>query len=250
MIEVATESFQTLIGASLSAFPDEETLEVPVPEGLLPPIHAKMRFVARMATIGQCGTFRSVYITNGKIEIVNIFFFPLATVGFPVYAMEFVQVGPRPVVAVMDLSSVGLPEGAAGFASELLASAHREFPGLTNGDDPPAWYEECRSGADFFIRPSGPAMFAELAACHTYLWTRVVNGLATAQNLRPEEAGAHQEELDAYMDHHRLNSPGLPLLNRTFGTDWTDRFLRQCLFAPDWEFADNNLQFIDSEPTL
>ena len=34
-----------------------------------------------------------------------------------------------------------------------------------------------------------------------------------------------------YKDLHRLNYPGVPLLNRSFGEEWTDNYLKNYLFG-------------------
>lgn len=106
------------------------------------------------------------------------------------------------------------------------AHAAYPFPSATN---PPAWYRECRSGADFFIRPKDLAQLQTLHNVHKELWMRLNECLNAP--LPALDTSAHHQALQAYKHHHRDNSPGISLLKQSFGETWTTRFLHECLLA-------------------
>lgn len=189
------------------------------------------RFQARFYRTPWGGDLRSVHIKGPKVEIINLFHFPDAEQALPVYAIEFVVFGKRPIVGVIDLKMLVDFEDVPEQSAQILIEAHRRFPNLTPAEDPPEWYQECRSGHDFFTRPESLDLLDDLIACHEYVWGRLC-ALAEAQKRLPEAwVESQRNAVQAYKDHHRINSPGLPFLNRQFGEEWTDRFLREGLFA-------------------
>jgi hypothetical protein len=188
-------------------------------------------FTARFARLPAGGELRSVHIHGPRIEIINLFHFPAPERATPIYALEFVVFGRRPVVGVIDAKPLNDHPHALAVWHDTLTDAHRAFPDLVRADEPPPWYEECRSGLDFFTRPEAVNGLGRLLACHAKIWSRLAAADADAPRLSADATAAHAHALAHYKDHHRLNSPGLPFLHRTFGPDWTDRFLRTALFS-------------------
>jgi hypothetical protein len=186
---------------------------------------------ARFARLPAGGELRSVHIHGARIEIINLFHFPAPDRATPVYAMEFVVFGRRPVVGVIDAKPLARHPAAERMWRDALEKAHTLFPCLVRADDPPPWYDECRSGLDFFTRPEHFNGLGELLACHAHVWARLAAGDSGASQLDAAETAAHALMIADYKKHHRENSPGLPFLNRTFGAEWTDDFLRNALFA-------------------
>jgi len=179
--------------------------------------------------VGAVGEIRMACIQSPKIDIVTVFFYPQAALALPVYAMEFVLLGTRPIVAVMDLVAPA-NDPAQSTALQLLTSAHQRSPALINADDAPDWYAGSRSGHDFFIRPTGREQFDELAAVHAGLWEALLAAPQPAS--RPALAQADFVEfVNHYKHHHKTHSPGLPLMTRSFGEAWTRRYLNECFFA-------------------
>lgn len=181
------------------------------------------------------GEVRWLRMHARKIEIVAIFFYPLPSQSLPIYAMEFVLLGDRPIVAVLDL--VHPPEDGLSrlTVQGVMRQAHARFPDLVNATDPPAWFRECRSGRDFFLRPDGAGheAFARPAAVHFQIWEQLLTMMTVP--LRPDTREGSLRRagyVEAYRSHHRRNTPGLPLLTRSFGSDWTDRFLADSFFGP------------------
>lgn len=188
-------------------------------------------FTARFARLPSGGDLRTVHIHGPRIEIVNLFHFPAPDRALPIYAIEFVVFGRRPVVGVIDAKPLNPHPYAATLWRDSLTSAHAAFPQLVRADDPPAWYEDCRSGLDFFTRPEHFDGLGQLLACHAHVWSRLAAAAPAAPVLSASDQADHALALAAYKDHHRVHSPGLPFLNRTFGADWTGSFLRDALFA-------------------
>lgn len=176
------------------------------------------------------GQWRAAAIASRKIDIVSVFFYPDPARALPLYAMEFVRLGRVPLVGVIDLVA---PAGdcAEPVARRWLRDARVACPTLVNGDDPPDWYRDCRSGDDFFLRPRDAQEFDLATVVHLHLQTRL--GLAQTRSAqRPVVAQAtFAEFVQHYKTHHRLNSPGLPLLGKSFGPDWTRRYLEECFFS-------------------
>lgn len=188
-------------------------------------------FSARFARLPAGGELRSVHIHGPRIEIINLFHFPSPDRALPVYAMEFVLFGRRPIVGVIDAKPLTDHPYAQTLWQNTLSNAHAAFPDLLRADDPPPWYEECRSGLDFFTRPEAVNGLGRLLSCHARVWSSLAAAELDAPRLDPSASASHALSLNHYKDHHRINSPGLPFLHRTFGPEWTDRFLRTALFA-------------------
>lgn len=179
------------------------------------------------------GEMRAVYIEGPKIEIVNLFYFPEAVEDWPIYAMEFVQMGRRAVVGVIDVAGNEAQSKATNEATSIIRPIRERYPDLVQGDDPPGWFQECRSGNDFFVRPEGSTQLNRLCEAHLEVFERYCAVLRTQSVNVPatppeESAGGWQAR---YKAHHATNSPGLPFLNRTFGEDWAQTFLHEHLFA-------------------
>lgn len=175
------------------------------------------------------GQLRSVYIQSPKVEIFNLFFFPKDENESPVYAMEFVRMGVRMIVAVIDV--VGDPDksSAASYATSIIAPHRERYSSIPQGDDPPEWFQECRSGCDFFVRPSGVDQMLALEKAHYAVFSSYIQTRAEWPNSDRIATGVTWQA--RYKSHHAANSPGLPFLNRTFGEDWTQEFLHQHLFS-------------------
>lgn len=186
---------------------------------------------ARRAQLGQIGDLRAVHLHGARAEIVNVFVFPPPERAAPTFALEFVRFGDRIVVAVIDLPWL-IPGGTpAGWQARWRAT-WSDFPELLPASDAPAWFEDCRSGADLFTRPTGPTAAHALDLAAATAWQGWIEAVTAAEQLPPSGVLAHRTAQQGYRDHHRAHSPGRPFLDRTFGHDWSEAFLRDCLFAP------------------
>lgn len=172
---------------------------------------------------------RLALIRSPKIEIVTAFLYPAAARIAPLYAMELVRLGPKPIVAVMDCAAP--PEDpCCASAQALLAAVRSEAPRLVQADDPPDWFVEARSGADLFFRPADVAALQQAGLLHLSLWTTLLLRLDTAPARDASAAAAFAAFTRHYKDHHRAHSPGIPLLSKCFGADWTAGYLADCFF--------------------
>lgn len=226
-IDSAEVTATSSLGAALARLlatlpPDVSTWSLPAE--FAERTNAGTRLVAHHQILPGRAEVRAVHIASARAEIVNLFVFPL--VAAPVFAMEFVVFGPKPIVAVIDLK--GHEPHGMNHARRILSAAHARFPDLPRGDDPPAWFEDCRSGDDFFIRPTERAQFAPLATLLQEIWQDFLLTLDRA----PAASRADFDAVHTYQTHHRLHSPGRPFLHRSFGAEWTERFMAEFLFAP------------------
>jgi hypothetical protein len=223
MAEFSPGFFAPVLADLLAALPSE-TIELP-----LSPAHAArdalgVRHAAHARLLPGRAEIRAVHLAGPRAEVLNLFLFP--SVAAPIFAMEFVAFGKKPVVAVIDAKGHE-PAGRA-LAARVLRAAHARHPDLPRGDDAPAWFEECRSGDDFFVRPSDLGQFTVLTSILHQVWRELLAALPAAGPATPEDA----EAVQSYKDHHRAHSPGRPFLHRTFGEAWTEDFMVRCLFAP------------------
>jgi hypothetical protein len=172
---------------------------------------------------------RIVRLFSNKIDVFTCFAYPDPASIAPTYAMEFVLIGGKPVVAVIDLL---LLTPCAATASQLDAAMHhaRRAYSAPNHEPVPDWYGHCRSGRDIFSRPHNVAEFAKLEHIHLELFEQVCHWFARHTLPLAQSAQAHCANLDAYKSHHCINSPGLPIMERTFGATWTQNFMQDWVF--------------------
>ena len=174
------------------------------------------------------GELRSVNIHSQKIDIINCFFYPLAKWHLPIYAMEFVTLGKKPIVGVLDLPCVSGKEhlAAQSLMHDLLAKYQFE-----PSNDYPIWYQECRSTYDIFTRPESFMVFENLAQAHRDIINTLPQFTKQTFELTTTEHLQHQKNIRAYQEHHLINSPGLTLMNNMFSETWTNSFLKEWFFA-------------------
>jgi hypothetical protein len=190
-----------------------------------------VRCVTRHYAIAGRAELRSVFIESPRVQIINLFAYPRPEYAAPVFASECVQFGAKPIVGVIDLASCPADHDCRRRAAATLDAAHAAFPQLINADDPPAWFGECRSGHDFFVRPAAAGGFEPLFEAHFRLWTEWTAGLVDSTPTSPASTLSRSRWIKSYKEHHRVNSPGLPFLHKTFGEEWTEGLLRDHFFA-------------------
>jgi hypothetical protein len=191
----------------------------------------RVQCATRRYAIAGRAELRSVLIVSPRVQIINVFAYPRPDYSTPVFASECVQFGAKPIVGVIDLASCPDDPDCRRRAAATLDAAHAAFPQLINADDPPAWFGECRSGHDFFVRPADAAGFEPLFQAHFRLWTEWSAGLVDSMPSSPDSTRCRSRWIQSYKDHHRENSPGLPFLRKTFGENWTEGLLRDHFFA-------------------
>ena len=213
---------------SLSPFSAYEPQLQPLPsniaEARVTMKNGELRMENRFANIADRYTFRSVYISSPKIEIFVSFLFPEPQWHLPVYGAEVVVLSGRPIVGVLD--TIDVSTGAP--APELVA-AQQHFQHLPRSDDMPQWFLDCRSGAEFFMRPGCTTTLEQLLEAHDFMLQSLATSMGGASP-HPEPA-EHKRSVQQYKHHHNEHSPGRPLLKAAFGAAWTESYMNEFLFA-------------------
>ena len=184
----------------------------------------------RFVSVGDLGQFRGLCISSPKINIVSMFFFPKPHWQLPLFVMELVLLGSRPIVAMVDAVCLLSGMCCGDTVKAILERAHEAFSHLQQADDPPQWYVECRSGHDFFVRPDNIVGMEEMARVHLNVWGAVVDLFSDPRHFPRPQIAESEKRIQAYKEHHRVNSPGLRLMNRSFGERWTQDYLCDYLF--------------------
>jgi Ferredoxin-dependent bilin reductase len=182
----------------------------------------------RIADIGQ---LRIAHTHAPKINIIAIFFFPEYAYQLPVYSMEFVMLGQKPIIALMDTVCLMQQSAISTLVKDFMDSAHSAYPEFSQEEMPPQWFEECRSGHEFFNRPRDMSEFATLGEIHLSLVENVAKLFQKVEVFNQKCAALHKTNLENYKKHHKINSPGIRLMNRSFGEDWTNEYLTSYLFG-------------------
>lgn len=172
---------------------------------------------------------RIVLIESAKIQVLSCFIYPQDNIAQPLYAMELVQLGAKPIVAVLDAVA---PPGdlSLSFAKSMMARAHHSVADLQNATDPPPWFQDCRSGYDFFVRPNSSEDLRRMGLLHLSLVSDYLLALTISATRDQSAAVTFAEFSRHYKDHHAANSPGLPLMEKSFGSAWTEHFMQQFFF--------------------
>ncbi|MBH1971948.1 hypothetical protein FK216_11180 [Moraxellaceae bacterium AER2_44_116] len=186
-----------------------------------------LHLIGRAYQLQQFGEVRFVLMTSSKVDVLTLFFYPYAQWHLPLYSMQFVRLGGRPVIGVLDLPSLcGENEPAKNLMIKTSA-----MTGLAYDEDVPAWYVECRSGYDLLIRPQTDNDFILLGQAHHDILNGLVSLTKGASLLDPIQADAHKIAIKDYQVHHYQNSSGLPLMRNIFGEQWTQAFLGDWFYA-------------------
>lgn len=181
----------------------------------------------------QHAEVRLVRLASPKIDVFSCFAYPNCERNAPLYAMEFVLLGGKPVIAVIDYLTLT-------HDANLNAQLDREMQSmrntlrLANDSDVPDWYAQCRSGRDIFVRPSaqeGQEVFATLSDIHQVVLEHCLVATAAAHRLPDSQRAAHDAQICAYKRHHSANSPGRPIMQKTFGDAWTEQFMNDWVFC-------------------
>jgi len=180
--------------------------------------------------VAGVGELRSATLSSAKIEIANFLFFPETDTQTPVYAAEFVCLSEKPIVAVIDAKCL-LTGSEEQTVSGLLQQARKQINYLSPETEMSAWYLESRSGNDIFVRSPSMEQLTELMQLHLQIWQALMELFSKPQPCNPQQARLHTQKLQHYKNQHRLNYPGVPLLNRSFGEVWTENYLKNYLFG-------------------
>ncbi len=220
--------FHTLIQDTLAAFASLNCQAIPLPETFAridrKEVDGELVMETQFVAVADYGELRIVHIHSPKINVLTLFFFPHCRWQLPVYCMELVVFSAQPIVAMLD-SLCLMPMACNNAVHQFMTAAHDAYPQLLQAGDTPDWFEQCRSGQDFFIRPQNNDEMDTLSAVHSALLPSLKTLLQQAHPFAASDAENHQRCLQDYKQHHRIHAPGLRLMNRSFGEQWTTDYL-------------------------
>lgn len=184
-----------------------------------------VRLAFDRARVLDAAELRLTTIEGPGTEIFALMVFPDDPSRVPVFASEFVVFGKIVRAAVVDLQPAGMSSDSRGELDRALAPLAAANPDLLASGELPDW---CR---DYFTRGAVFALRREMAdlprletvlADYVDAWSR----LCTHGGDSPPSAA-----LDAYKSHHVVHTPGRPYLEKMFGIEWTEAFLRNAMYA-------------------
>lgn len=220
--------FNNIIQETLTALASLNCQVQPLPEHFARIERAEVDGVLVMEThfmtVADKGELRWVHIYAPKINVLTLFFFPYHRWQLPVYCMELVVFSAHPIVAMLDTVCL-TAMNCSNTVEQFMSAAHQAHPELQQATDTPDWIEDCRSGQDFFIRPQNDNEMLALEKIHLALLTPIKALIAEAPLFTDQDAQTHQHCLQSYKNHHRLHAPGLRLMNRSFGEQWTADYI-------------------------
>lgn len=172
---------------------------------------------------------RFMRLSSAKIEVQTLFVYPAPACAQPVLAAETVSLGGKAQILVLDTPWLAaLPDATAASAPYAWASAVQRLQQqqqLANSANIPAWYTDCRSGHDVFLRPDHALVATQFGRYAHAVSQLCQNAWATAATLDAAQTQAHRAALAHYRQHHHAHSPGVPLMSRCFGADWASGFM-------------------------
>jgi len=187
--------------------------------------------IFQQAELKEFGEIRALTMYSKKVRVVNFFFYPNPELAVPVYAAEFVNLNDKRLVVAID--APGLFDGTVQTFSNTVEQDFVRFlpPDRTN-DEIPEWYKQCGSGFEVFWKSDNQKRFQEFCTGSLVCWAMFLNYKDKyCQQLPGNLIEKHHNQIQNYKNHHRINSPGLPLMNNCFGEAWVDKFMREDFFV-------------------
>jgi Ferredoxin-dependent bilin reductase len=227
--------FQTLIEKTVAVFDGLTCQQLELPEQFSKIERHEQDGVLTIENhffqIGDVGQLRIAHTHAPKINIMAVFFFPEYTYQLPVYSMEFVLLGQKPIIALIDTVCLIQPMTISTVVKAFMDLAHTNYLEFSQGEALPQWFDECRSGQEFFIRPREISEFSALGEIHLTLVGHLSKLFQNAEIFDKKTAALHKTHLKNYKHHHKINSPGTRLMNRSFGEEWTNEYVTAYLFV-------------------
>jgi hypothetical protein len=181
------------------------------------------------------GNLRMVHIQGGKSEIINTWIFPTCPESRPVFAAELIAVCAETRVAFVDIQvPVGNPTLFEDVAAVSSALAPR-FSCLPCNEKPPQWAVHASAGHFTYGRNVPFKSLGIIEDCYlsyldAYLNAFMYSGVEGCQ-VSPGDHDHALSRLQEYQHHHMQHSPGNLYLSKLFGSDWTEAFMIEFLFA-------------------
>lgn len=215
----------------LSQFPlQERKLPDQFQQALKPEAQGELHLTNRFIRLDNIGEVRNVIITSPKINIFNMMFYPEAHRPLPCYAAEFVCLSDKPIVAVIDAKCLdGFSVGAQ--VGQLLVKARSSIDYRPEENSVSEWFDHCKSGFEILVRPKSSEEMLTLLQTHLTVWAGIAPLFDGPDLLDQRKSAYHQELIRHYKYQHAAHYPGIPLLNRCFGIEWTDNYINRYLFG-------------------
>ncbi len=187
---------------------------------------------------------RYARVQTASADVATVMVYPVsAPCAWPVFAAEWVVVGPRCHVAVLDVEAVDQDPRLLGELSAPFGELARRWRDrLPAGPESPAWFEAIRAPWALNTSLAVTELVVLRAACREYLRAymaflmdpgrrAVAVGSGTASGLDSAREPEHAAVL-RYKRHHLEHFPGRPLLATKVGEAWTEEFLARWHFGP------------------
>ncbi len=215
---------------ALAAFPASAVRGLPVPPEFAARTSDTVPVVLefRDFELSGLGRLRFTGIQGRSSGIFSLMIFPNDPRSVPVFASEFVVFGQLVRAAVLDFQGLADEVRASRVWTGALDELARAFPGMTAQEELPGW---CRAHftpqAVFRLRAKAPELAQLDSAFDAWIdrWAAIASGHVS------HAPAVEAPELAEYKRHHVANTPGRPFLERCFGTAWTERFLRDGMYA-------------------
>jgi Ferredoxin-dependent bilin reductase len=202
-------------------------------------LNTKMTLIAKEWTLHSdnqpLGQLRMVHIQGAKNAIINTWIFPNRPTQMPVFAAELIAVGNATKVAFVDIQVPVLSKFVADDVAFLTTALSARFSSLTCNETPPDWATHASQGNFTYARDVPNEQLSTIEDCYlSYLGTYLrafasVEGAAEVAKSERDEATI--DALQEYQVHHMEHSPGNKFLNKLFGSEWTESFMKNFLFA-------------------
>jgi hypothetical protein len=181
------------------------------------------------------GQLRMVHIQGARNAIINTWIFPNRPAQTPVFAAELIAVGSATKVAFVDIQTPVLSAVIAEDVAALTSALSTRFTTLPCDEMPPDWATHASQGNYTYARDVPNEQLSTIEDCYlsyldAYLGAFVSDELsAHATKFERDEAAI--TALQEYQVHHMEHSPGNKFLSKLFGSDWTESFMKNFLFA-------------------
>ena len=181
------------------------------------------------------GNLRMVHIQGAKNEIINTWIFPNRPRQMPVFAAELIAVGNSTKVAFVDIQVPVVSDAVADDAASITSSLEPRFSCLPCDEAAPEWATHDSQGHFTYARDVPDTKSHVIEACYLSYLDGYLDAF-TSDDVAESIAYSDRDEsavtaLHEYQLHHMKHSPGNKFLSKLFGSDWTEAFMTDFLFA-------------------
>ncbi|MBI1293044.1 hypothetical protein GC173_17685 [bacterium] len=203
--------------------------ELPVPADFASKVGQKIPVELSFSrfSLAGVGELRWTSMQSARADILAVMIFPNDSMQLPIFAAEFVVLGGKCKAAVVDLQSASPDAGFRPRVAERLRDLAVRYAELRS-DTLPDW---CR---DHFTDEAIAALGCSVDDLDHLLEGYRLYLTAYLQFVRDSSPTGSAKEcrwLRHYKDHHIEHTPGRPFMTAAYGAEWTERFLREGMYA-------------------